>query len=173
MAEKLKQGDMIEFFHGGYQHWAIYIGQYEVIHLVPDGQEGSLGSLALLACKARVKRQKLSKVAGERGFKVNNQLDDQYRARDRNVIVKEACEMEGQVLAYNIATYNCEHFVTDLRYGKPQSRQVKEVAEVAGMVLAGAAIIGLGAALFSSLSDNKEEEDRERRRNSRRHQNWQ
>ncbi|XP_069391655.1 phospholipase A and acyltransferase 4-like isoform X2 [Paralichthys olivaceus] len=166
---------MIEVLHGSYQHWALYIGKDEVIHLIPKGQtDESFHSLALLSTTAEVKRHKLRKVVRHLKFKVNNLLDDKYEARERHLIVREACAMVGRVLPYSVATYNCEHFVTDLRYGKPESRQVKTVAEIAGMAVAGFAAVGLAAALFSSLSSKEEEEEKDYgTKSGRRHQNWQ
>lgn len=57
-------------------------------------------------------------------FKINNLLDDHYKPRERHIIVKEAREMVGWELTYNLTSFNCEHFVTLLRYGKPESQQV-------------------------------------------------
>lgn len=75
---------------------------------------------------AKVKRQKIWDVVGShRGsFRVNNLLDYKYHPRKRHVIVKEACSMVGLELSYCVVTQNCEHFVTGLRYGRPESRQV-------------------------------------------------
>ena len=71
-----------------------------------------------------MKREKLAAVVGHDRFKVNNLLDEEYKARDPSIIVKEACEMVGRELPYNVVSNNCEHFATDLRYGKAESRQV-------------------------------------------------
>ncbi|XP_069391656.1 phospholipase A and acyltransferase 4-like [Paralichthys olivaceus] len=175
MAQTLKPGDMIEVLHGSYEHWALYIGGDEVIHLVPKDQTNeSFHSLALLSTTAEVKREKLNDAVGHLQFKVNNLLDDKYEARERHVIVREACAMVGRVLPYSVATYNCEHFVTNLRYGKPESRQVKTVADFAGVAVAGLVAVGLAAALFSSLFSKEEEKEKDYRTKSRRrHQNWQ
>ncbi|XP_034432933.1 uncharacterized protein LOC117756496 [Hippoglossus hippoglossus] len=119
-----KPGDLIEIFRGDYQQWAVYIRENEVVHFTTDGGQSS-GSSELLSSRAEVKREKLTDVVGHDHFKVNNLLDEKYEARDPYVIVKEACVMVGCELQYNVATYNCEHFATDLRYGKAESRQFK------------------------------------------------
>ena len=87
---------------------------------------GALGNLAMLfdSRGAQVRRQKIWEVVRFDSFEVNNLLDDKYQPRERQVIVREACSMVGDVMPYCIATHNCEHFVTGLRYGKPESRQV-------------------------------------------------
>ncbi|XP_041810531.1 phospholipase A and acyltransferase 4-like [Chelmon rostratus] len=110
-----KPGDLIEIFHEIYEHWAVYIGGDEVVHLSPQTQ---------------VKRQKISEVVGLRKCRVNNLLDCKYRPRDRHIIVTEAKRLVGQELPYSVITHNCEHFVTRLRYNKPESQQVERAAAV-------------------------------------------
>lgn len=58
-------------------------------------------------------------------FQVNNFLDGEYRPRPCALIVEEALGMVGEELLYCLYTYNCEHFVTLLRYGRAESRQVR------------------------------------------------
>lgn len=58
-------------------------------------------------------------------FQVNNLLDGEHRPRPCDLIVKEALGMVGEELLYCLYTYNCEHFVTWLRYGRAESRQVR------------------------------------------------
>lgn len=74
--------------------------------------------------KATVRRQKIWDVVRSNRFRVNNLLDDEYEPRQRRVIVREACSLVGWEMPYCLATNNCEHFATKLRYGKPESRQV-------------------------------------------------
>ncbi|XP_060928894.1 phospholipase A and acyltransferase 4-like [Limanda limanda] len=135
-----KPGDRIVIDRLVYHHWAIYIGENEVVHLVPHGGDSS-SSLELLSIRGEVKRQKLADVVGNDSYQVKNLLDKKYRARDSSVIVKEACAMVGRELSYNDDTYNCEHFATDLRYGEAESRQVRRAAcpALAGLAAARAA----------------------------------
>lgn len=58
-------------------------------------------------------------------FQVNNLLDGVYQPQPCGLIVKEALGMVGEELLYCLYTYNCEHFVTWLRYGRAESRQVR------------------------------------------------
>lgn len=158
-----KPGDLIQISRENYEHWAIYIGGNEVIHLIPATDDlGALGNLAMLfdSRGAQVRRQKIWEVVRFDSFQVNNLLDDKYQPRDRHAIVREACSMVGDVMPYCIATHNCEHFVTGLRYGKPESRQVKQVAAIGGAAIAGVGILALGAALFAMLKEDDHEERR-------------
>lgn len=74
--------------------------------------------------RALVKKDKLSNVVGRDQYKVNNLLDEKYEPRDVYLIVKQAHSLVGRTLPYCLFSSNCEHFVTDLRYGKAESRQV-------------------------------------------------
>ncbi|XP_078134335.1 phospholipase A and acyltransferase 4-like [Sander vitreus] len=177
-----KPGDLIKINRGIYQHWAIYIGGMEVIHLTTQNDDSSSSGSSLMALDidvGQVKCENIWEVVGNDNVKVHNLLDDKYQPRESYIIVKEACGMVGQELPYSIFTRNCEHFVTELRYGKPESRQVIEAAAIVTVP----AIVALGAALFTWLwlkDDNKEERREERReprreprREGRRHYNWQ
>ncbi|XP_012727573.2 phospholipase A and acyltransferase 4 [Fundulus heteroclitus] len=153
-----KPGDLIEIFGGIYHHWAVFIGGNEVVHLTPTTHRGGdLGELFtfLDSSTATVRRQKIWVVVGSNRFTVNNLLDDDYQPRDPGTIVSDAVKMVGEEHPYNIATYNSEHFVTELRYGKPESRQVQTAAVIGGVAAAGVAVAVVGAALFSALSKNK------------------
>ncbi|XP_053289711.1 uncharacterized protein LOC128450331 [Pleuronectes platessa] len=116
-------GDLIEINRGPYQHWAVYIGENEVIHLVTEGVQSSGSSATLSSSNGKVKCEKFNDVVGNHHYQVNNLLDEEYDARDPSVIVKEACEMVDRVPQYDLVTYNSQHFATDLRYGKAESRQ--------------------------------------------------
>ncbi|KAM9341578.1 phospholipase A and acyltransferase 4-like [Symphorus nematophorus] len=158
-----KPGDLIEIFRATYQHWAIYIGGNEVVHLIPSSDDlGPFSNLTMLVDShtARVRRQKIWKVVGNDRFEINNLLDDEYEPRERHIIVREACRLVGRELPYSVTTSNCEHFVTMLRYGKPESRQVKTAAVVGGVAVAGVGIAVLGAALFALLNNDDEKRHR-------------
>uniref|UniRef100_A0A672J3H8 LRAT domain-containing protein n=1 Tax=Salarias fasciatus TaxID=181472 RepID=A0A672J3H8_SALFA len=127
-----KPGDLIEISRGGYQHWAVYVGDGYVVHLtaaffpsyLSPGGSSPNGLSSPPNKKALVKKEKLQDAVGTDEWKVNNILDKKYRPRPVDVIVREACAREGQELPYGIATRNCEHFATELRYGKAESQQV-------------------------------------------------
>ncbi|KAG8013075.1 Retinoic acid receptor responder protein 3, partial [Nibea albiflora] len=157
-ASDVKPGDLIQIFRGTYEHWAVYIGGNEVVHLIPPcADSDSFSNLLMLmdSHTAQVRRQKIWQVVGSDNFRVNNLLDDEYEPRERRLIVREACALVGWEMPYSLTTNNCEHFVTRLRYGKPESRQVKNAAVVVGgAAIAGVGIVALGAALFALLKDD-------------------
>ncbi|XP_062341628.1 phospholipase A and acyltransferase 3-like [Osmerus eperlanus] len=166
--KKPEPGDLIEFFRGMYQHWAVYIGDGFVIHFAPDSEVQGVGNSGLMSVrhnKVRVKKEKLSVVVGSDKWRVNNILDKKFDARPVDLILKDARRMVGAELHYNIATKNCEHFVTDLRYGKPESRQVCQAVD-ACLVLGGAAAIALVGfcgirALAKAFRDEEKEKEKE------------
>uniref|UniRef100_A0A3B3WIQ8 LRAT domain-containing protein n=1 Tax=Poecilia mexicana TaxID=48701 RepID=A0A3B3WIQ8_9TELE len=154
----MEPGDLIEIFGGVYHHWAVFIGGNEVIHLIPSRGD-LLEVLAFLGSSdATVRRQRIWEVVGSNRFQVNNLLDDKYQPLDPSTIVSNAVKMVGQERPYNVATHNSEHFVTELRYGKPESRQVQTAAVIGGVAAAGMAVAVVGAALFSAFRKNKDKE---------------
>ncbi|XP_029967865.1 uncharacterized protein LOC115403164 isoform X3 [Salarias fasciatus] len=113
-------GDLIEISRGGYQHWAVYVGDGYVVHLTRAS--GFRRLFSPLNVNGLVRKEKLQDIVGRADWKVKNILDNEYRPRPVDVIVREACALEGRQMPYNIATRNCERFATELRYGK-QSQQ--------------------------------------------------
>nr|ACQ58045.1 Retinoic acid receptor responder protein 3 [Anoplopoma fimbria] len=159
-----KPGDLIEIFRGTYEHWAVYIGGNEVVHLIPPSENSSpFDSLLMLldSSRAQVRRQKIWEVVGPHRFEINNLLDHKYEPRQRRDIVRDACTLVSQELPYNAATNNCEHFVTKLRYGESESLQVNRAAVIGGAAVVSVDIVALGAALFASLL--KDDDDNKRR----------
>ncbi|XP_035387997.1 retinoic acid receptor responder 3-like [Electrophorus electricus] len=162
---KPKPGDLIEIFRGTYQHWVIYVGQGYIIHLVPPSehaQAGAYSMMSVLCDMAVVKKEPLQDVVGTDRYTINNLLDDKYKPRPVKLILQDAHSLLGQELPYCVFSGNCEHFVTEMRYGKAESRQVRNIVEV-GVGVGVATLIGLGvvaaaAAIFSS--GNKEKSKR-------------
>ncbi|RVE68831.1 hypothetical protein OJAV_G00095610 [Oryzias javanicus] len=135
-------GDLIEIFSVAYSHWAVYIGNGFIVHF---GRPGALsGSISLIG-DGIVMKEKLQKVAGNNRWRVNNILDEKYTPLSPDEIVKKACSLVGASLQYNLEEYNCEHFATEMRYGKPESRQVLEVQKETFVIFAGLwLIVGIG-----------------------------
>ncbi|XP_063046091.1 phospholipase A and acyltransferase 3-like [Engraulis encrasicolus] len=162
---KPEVGDLVEIFRGAYQHWAVYVGDGYVIHLAPPTEQASVGSFNLMmsvTCdKGLVKKEELQKVAGEDRWKVNNILDSKNEPHSSKDIVQRAESMVGQLLPYSVLERNCEHFATDLRYGKPKSRQVRRAVEatVVGGVAA-LAVLGAVVAAAVTLGCSRERESR-------------
>ncbi|XP_071385282.1 phospholipase A and acyltransferase 3-like [Centroberyx affinis] len=161
--EKPEIGDLIEIFRGSYQHWAVYIGDGFVVHLAPPSEvpEAGANSMMSVFCeKAVVKREELWDVVGTNHWQINNGLDKKYKPRSAHVIVKEARSVVGQELPYCVFRGNCEHFATELRYGKAESRQVRKAGEYV-MAAGVATVVGLGlVALAGALfGGGKKEKD--------------
>ncbi|XP_064182225.1 phospholipase A and acyltransferase 3-like [Anguilla rostrata] len=160
--KKPEPGDLIEIFRGAYQHWAVYVGDGFIIHLVPPTETAQAGSFSMMSVtcdKAKVTKDELWAVVGNDEYRINNLLDDKYRPRSPSAIVREAKSLVGQELPYCVFQRNCEHFATELRYGKAESRQVRQAAEV-GVGAGVAAMIGVGvlavaAAYFAGGSKEK------------------
>ncbi|XP_030579275.1 phospholipase A and acyltransferase 3-like isoform X2 [Archocentrus centrarchus] len=136
-------GDLIQIFRDNYQHWAVYVGDGFVVHFVEDS--GGSISTSVTAGNGFVLKQKLWNVVGKDKWKVNNSLDKEYKPHPANVIVKKAKAVTDKQLEYNLLSYNCEHFVNELRYGVAESQQVQKAVEVATVVgvVGGAALLGI------------------------------
>ncbi|XP_052006221.1 phospholipase A and acyltransferase 3-like [Xyrauchen texanus] len=158
---KPEPGDLIEIFRVGYQHWAIYVGDGYVIHLAPPSEHAQAGAssmMSVLCDIAIVKKEEIWSVVGNDKYSINNLLDNKYEPRQVRDIIREAQSLLGKELPYCVFRGNCEHFVTELRYGKPQSRQVRKVLEIGvvfGLAVAG---IGLLAAIFGPKDKEKTQE---------------
>ncbi|XP_066575053.1 phospholipase A and acyltransferase 3 isoform X2 [Amia ocellicauda] len=137
-------GDMIEFPRTSFNHWGLYVGNGYVVHLAPTGGSGG-ASVSFLSSftspSATVVKDLLKDVAGPGlKFLVKN-LDHQYQPLPRDQILESAEKMIDEIVPYSVTTKNCEHFVTELRYGLAESRQVKNALGSIG--LAAVAILAL------------------------------
>ncbi|NXE43198.1 PA216 protein, partial [Ptilorrhoa leucosticta] len=117
---KPKPGDLIEIKRPGYQHWALYVGDGYVIHLTGDGDS----SPSFFTRRAKVKKELLTKVAGNDKCFVNNKYDRSRTPLPVKEIIQRAESWIGKEVSYRLFCYNCEHFVTELRYGRKFSTQV-------------------------------------------------
>lgn len=84
-----------------------------------------------------VLKEKLEEVLGGDRWKINNYLDKTHKPNQIYAILKQATGFIGAHLPYNLVTNNCEHFATDLRYGKRRSLQVINAGAGLGGTLAG------------------------------------
>ncbi|XP_035624179.2 phospholipase A and acyltransferase 3-like [Oncorhynchus keta] len=166
--EKPEPGDLIEIFRGKYQHWALYVGDNFVVHLAPpsEGPGARANSMmSVLSDKAKVKKEDIWDVVGHDQWCINNQLDEKYQVRPIHEILTEAQAYVNQEMPYSVFRWNCEHFVTDLRYGKAESRQVRQVVKTVGIV---ATLMGIGIFVFAFVVDIFRGGRRRRRRRRRR-----
>uniref|UniRef100_A0A671ENQ1 LRAT domain-containing protein n=1 Tax=Rhinolophus ferrumequinum TaxID=59479 RepID=A0A671ENQ1_RHIFE len=109
-------GDLIEIFHIGYWHWALYVGDGYVIHLAPP--TGSSSTFSALSSRAVVKRELLKDEVGACHSWVNNHSDKEYKPQPGNKIISSAKKEFGEEMEYSLLSGNCEHFVTSLKYGE-------------------------------------------------------
>uniref|UniRef100_A0A8C5RI84 LRAT domain-containing protein n=1 Tax=Laticauda laticaudata TaxID=8630 RepID=A0A8C5RI84_LATLA len=126
----LEPGDLIEIFRKGYQHWAVYVGLGNVIHLAPPTEYAEAGAASLKSLWANtaiVKKEQLSSVVGTDHYCVSNKHDSRYAVRTPDQIISFAEKLEGKTMKYEITTQNCEHFCNSLRYDVSRSDQVTKV----------------------------------------------
>ncbi|XP_045061722.1 phospholipase A and acyltransferase 2 isoform X2 [Coregonus clupeaformis] len=72
-------GDMIEITRDGFKHWALYIGNGEVIHLVTPDAPLRVAfcsvSSSSFSCKGTITIETLKDVAAGKNYSINNYLD--------------------------------------------------------------------------------------------------
>ena len=79
-------GDMVKFERGAYDHWGVYIGGGEIVHIGPEGTDEELNSLKLAfqgETKAAFKRDPLKRIAGNSCYYAHNYLDHKHTVRLR------------------------------------------------------------------------------------------
>ncbi|CAF1390920.1 unnamed protein product [Didymodactylos carnosus] len=112
---KVVPGDMIQFHRGHYEHWAIYIGNGEVIQV----EVKFIGY-------AEIMQLSVDYVLGPDGkARINNFKDYDWPVLPVDEILEKARSVLGQSLAYNVLCNNCEHFATGCRYGVRTSGQAE------------------------------------------------
>ncbi|XP_016161257.1 PREDICTED: phospholipid-metabolizing enzyme A-C1-like [Ficedula albicollis] len=122
-----KPGDLIEIKRQYYQHWAIYVGGGYVIHVTPIGDNyppTSAISVSLVTRRAKVKKHLLEDAVGNDDWAVNNKYDHYREPFPVEEIIRRAESQIGKVVLYRLFYKNCEHFVTEVRYGEGVSEQV-------------------------------------------------
>ncbi|XP_061575999.1 uncharacterized protein LOC133442098 [Cololabis saira] len=159
--KEVKPGDLIQIYHG-YQHWGVYVGGGNVVHFVTPGRGSrssrsssfmSFMSSVGVGVDGKVLKEKLQDVVKKDKWRVNNLLDHKYKPRPANIIVKEACSLKDTKMKYHLFMYNSEHFVTEMRYDHPESRQVKDAAiGVAVGVGVAAAVAGAAGAVGAAIT---------------------
>ncbi|RWS06312.1 HRAS-like suppressor 3, partial [Dinothrombium tinctorium] len=121
-ADRINVGDLIEIDRTLYAHWALYIGDGNVIHLVgEDDQDIPDTEYAI------VKEARLVDVAANSYVRVNNKevpaKERKLTPFDSETTVANAKQFVGCRVEYNMLTRNCEHYLTEWKYGKAWSDQ--------------------------------------------------
>ncbi|XP_069044251.1 phospholipase A and acyltransferase 3-like isoform X2 [Lepisosteus oculatus] len=129
------RGDLLEFPRDRFTHWGLYMGDGYVIHLAPIGGGGgrvlSGYFSSATSSHAHVLKELLKDVAGPGlDYRVQNK-DQIHPPLPVDAIMQEAEAKIGTVVGYSFPSRNCEHFVTELRYGRGFSAQVVEGSQLA------------------------------------------
>uniref|UniRef100_A0A8C9KY69 LRAT domain-containing protein n=1 Tax=Serinus canaria TaxID=9135 RepID=A0A8C9KY69_SERCA len=95
----------------------------------PDEEASSifLSSSSISATRAKVKMELLKDVVKNDNWRVNNKYDRSRTPRRVKEIIRDAEQWIGEEVSYDVLTNNCEHFVTELRYGEALCDQVKAI----------------------------------------------
>ncbi|XP_073342665.1 phospholipase A and acyltransferase 4-like [Pagrus major] len=140
--QKPEPGDLIEIFRGGYQHWAVYVGNGCVVHVTSPPVEFP-SKVSNSSMSVMVVKEKLQEVVGNDTWRINNSLDKEYEPRSACIIVEEADRLADKRMKYSVISKNCEHFAKELRYGKAESCQVRQAGKTV-MAAGVAEATGLG-----------------------------
>ncbi|XP_046505360.1 phospholipase A and acyltransferase 4-like, partial [Equus quagga] len=135
----------------------LHLQLWVTLSLIPGEYPGAGSSsiFSILSSRAVVKQEPLRDVAGGCRYRVNNYLDHKYRPQPVNKIIGAAKEKIGEEIEYSVLSRNCEHFVTELRYGAASSRQVEQ-AVIGGEVTLGLGILGvIGYSLLKKRYQNQ------------------
>ncbi|KAK7504443.1 hypothetical protein BaRGS_00004309 [Batillaria attramentaria] len=140
LLEELQVGDLVQFPRGMYSHWAVYIGDGEVVHLAgeeDDGLGGKMGGKIIdvnhlfsisgeYYTRAYVKVDPFLVVAADCKAIRDNSKDEVWTPLPPEEIKANAIGLLGEA-DYNLLHYNCEHFATWCRYGQKSSDQAEVV----------------------------------------------
>ncbi|NWR21245.1 HRSL1 enzyme, partial [Emberiza fucata] len=148
-------GDLIEIKRGRFEHWALYLGKGQVIHVTIDRSQsassGSASSGSVFLRKAIVNKADLKGVAGDDTWRVHNKYDRYRTPFPMEEIIRRAEPWIGKELPYGLFLKNCEHFVTMLRYGEGVSEQVSVTGEPLGASQSSSWLLAVSRALGHSL----------------------
>ncbi|XP_069594664.1 phospholipase A and acyltransferase 3-like isoform X1 [Ranitomeya imitator] len=136
-------GDLIEFDYAFYHHWGVCVADGKVVHLTDPNGLGSFSTS--MGAVAVVKEESLEFFGYD--YKVNNKYDKKADPYPPGKIVNAARMEVGKIRRYDVRKANCEHFVTELRYGTPFCEQVED-AQFGSSLGAGFLAAILGAAMF-------------------------
>lgn len=149
--QRARIGDQLQFHRGLYSHWAVYIGNEEVIHLAGTNSLDStctpnhlftIGGKIFI--KAEVKRESVWDVIRGSRVDINNDKDKSCRPLRPHEIVRKAMRMINRHIGYNVLWQNCEHFAAFCRYGVAWSKQADNA--LGAIVVVGAIITVAGLA---------------------------
>lgn len=122
---KPQPGDLVEIDRTLYSHWALCVGNNQAIHV--QGLNKNQIDIPLSG-SATVKIGKLIEVCGASPVRVNNKdvpaKERGLKALPSDKVISASKKLVGKTVNYNLLSRNCEHFVTEWKYGKAWSDQV-------------------------------------------------
>ncbi|NXP24425.1 LRAT acyltransferase, partial [Scytalopus superciliaris] len=144
-----KRGDLLEVPRTLFIHFGIYLGENRVAHLMPDILPALTGDRRQIQQVVTNKRLILGVIARTASVRVDTVEDFAYGGRilvnpmDRlcgdQVLGSEEAARRAEKLvgatAYSLLWNNCEHFVTQCRYGAPVSLQTDKFCETLKMII--------------------------------------
>ncbi len=124
--KEAKPHDIIEIRRRGYSHYAIYVGNGYVQHL---SHEYNLFKNVYSTRNGQILREKLIDITGKDLCRINNKKKS---AKKRGLVPQESQQIkayldawENTSIEYSIYSFNCEHIVTQWKFGNAFSDQVK------------------------------------------------
>lgn len=162
----LKPGDLIEIDRGTYNHWAMFSnksdnGSHWCFHVTTiDGDFEKKGALMSSARNvvAALKKHKLKDILDDNDSKqpslarINNKIEEakrkNYVPRPIEKVIESLEKQKDQQVGYNVTASNCEHYVTNWKYGKGWSRQVDVVKTSTITAAVATATLFVGALIF-------------------------
>ncbi|KFV43047.1 Phospholipid-metabolizing enzyme A-C1, partial [Gavia stellata] len=127
--------------------WRGQTGPAWLIPSLPSLDEGPPATFAsaksVFSRKAQVRMQLLKDVVGNDTYHINNKYDGTYAPLPVEEIIRRAEYLINQEVSYDLLGNNCEHFVTQLRYGEGVSDQANRAISAIGFVTAAAGAFSL------------------------------
>nr|XP_034300114.1 phospholipase A and acyltransferase 2 isoform X2 [Crassostrea gigas] len=148
--QRARIGDQLEFHRGVYSHWAVYVGNEEVIHLAginstcTSNRNHRFTIGGKIFAQAEVKRESVWEVIRDSKVEINNDKDKSCRPLRPHEIVRKAMGMIGDI-GYNVFRQNCEHFAAFCRYGVAWSKQADKITET---IMVGSAIVAVAGLTY-------------------------
>lgn len=120
--------DLIVFYRGLYEHYAVNVGNGEIIHLTTNERLTSLDFVSEITWKISSTSSNRALVKKERfrdflGAEVNFRVEKDEAPFPPDEIVKRARSKLNK-RGYNLLFWNCEHFARWCRYNRRESKQV-------------------------------------------------
>uniref|UniRef100_A0A8C4RDA8 LRAT domain-containing protein n=1 Tax=Eptatretus burgeri TaxID=7764 RepID=A0A8C4RDA8_EPTBU len=148
----MERGDVICVRHGYFQptHCGVYVGEGHVVHMVAPNIFPCFmfcGSCPAVSCSC-VQRDTIQSF--QKGKEITVVRSWVLKPLSDEEIVRRCEKRVGDMIKFDPANYNCQHFANEMRYGQPVSYQVQATSAVGGAVLGSVAFVG-GLAVAPAL----------------------